>query len=115
MKQDRSSQSEGGQRQRAEAIFHGALQLPPEHRADYLKQACAGEEQLRKEVEDLLTADEEAGDFLETPQAASPNPTIVLTMPVTERPGDRIGRYKLLQQIGEGGCGVVYMSTPRSP
>jgi len=115
MKQDRSSQSEGGQRQRAEAIFHGALQLPPEHRADYLKQACAGEEQLRKEVEDLLTADEEAGDFLETPQAASPNPTIVLTMPVTERPGDRIGRYKLLQQIGEGGCGVVYMAEQEEP
>jgi hypothetical protein len=68
MKDDRSTQPERGQRQRAEAIFHGALQLLPEHRADYLKQACAGEEQLKEEVEDLLAADETAGDFLETPR-----------------------------------------------
>src|SRR5262245_60349373 len=111
MKEDRSTQS---QRQRAEAIFHGALQLPRKHRADYLKQACTGEEQLREEIEDLLAAAEVAGDFLETPPTATPKPPIV-TMAVTERPGDRIGRYKLLQQIGEGGCGVVYMAEQEEP
>src|SRR5215472_1797828 len=41
--------------------------------------------------------------------------TIVVALPVTEKPGDKIGRYKLLQQIGEGGCGVVYMAEQEEP
>jgi tetratricopeptide (TPR) repeat protein len=43
------------------------------------------------------------------------NKTIALDLPVTEKPGDKIGRYKLLQQIGEGGCGVVYMAEQEEP
>jgi len=42
-------------------------------------------------------------------------PTVAATVPITERAGDRIGRYKLLQQIGEGGCGVVYMAEQEEP
>ena len=42
-------------------------------------------------------------------------PTILVTVPVTEQAGDKIGRYKLLQQIGEGGCGVVYMAEQEEP
>src|SRR5215831_15527601 len=41
--------------------------------------------------------------------------TIVVALPVMEKPGDKIGRYKLLQQIGEGGCGVVYMAEQEEP
>ena len=41
--------------------------------------------------------------------------TITLELPLTEKAGDRIGRYKLLQQIGEGGCGVVYMAEQQEP
>src|SRR5436190_10944879 len=41
--------------------------------------------------------------------------TVVPPVPVTEKPGDRIGNYKLLQQIGEGGCGVVYMAEQDEP
>src|SRR5215475_4884657 len=41
--------------------------------------------------------------------------TIVVALPVTEKPGDKIGRYKLLQQIGEGGCGVVYVAEQEEP
>jgi hypothetical protein len=46
----------------------------------------------------------------DTSQPAARPGTIVLDLPVTEQPLDRLGRYKLLQQIGEGGCGVVYMA-----
>jgi hypothetical protein len=102
--------------ERAEAIFHGALQLPAEQRTGYLKQACGDNAELLKQVEILLGAHEKAGGFLERPVVgASPGKTIVLTIPVTEKVGDKIGRYKLLQQIGEGGCGVVYMAEQEEP
>jgi serine/threonine protein kinase len=100
---------------RAEAIFHGALQLPEAQRADYVTQACGGDAQLRQQVEALLKAHAGAGGFLEESLPPSPNKTIALTLPLTEKPGDRIGRYKLLQQIGEGGCGVVYMAEQEEP
>ncbi len=100
---------------RGEAIFHGALQLPEAQRAAYLSRACGADAALRERVENLLKAHEEAGAFLAEPPAAPPNPTIALTLPITEKAGDRIGRYKLLQQIGEGGCGVVYMAEQEAP
>ena len=49
------------------------------------------------------------------PKENSPKSTIVLSLPLTEKSGDRIGRYKLLEQIGEGGCGVVYMAEQEEP
>ncbi len=50
-----------------------------------------------------------------TVKESSPGGTIALDLPLTEKAGDRIGRYKLLQQIGEGGCGVVYMAEQQEP
>jgi eukaryotic-like serine/threonine-protein kinase len=100
---------------RVEAIFDAALQLPPGQRGEYLRQACAGDDALRQQVEDLLKAHEQAGGFMEAPAASANRPTIVLSIPLTEKPGDKIGRYKLLQQIGEGGCGVVYMAEQEEP
>ena len=98
---------------REEEIFEAALALPPDQRAGHLDRACGGDSQLRKRVEALLQAHERAGEFLEAPPPA--NKTIALSIPLTEKPGDRIGRYKLLQQIGEGGCGVVYMAEQEEP
>jgi hypothetical protein len=99
------------------AVFSAARRLPADDRAAYLDNACAGEAGLRQRVEELLQAGEEAGAFLESPAAMPPGHIrmISLTLPSAEKPGDRIGRYKLLQQIGEGGCGVVYMAEQEEP
>jgi len=100
---------------RDEAIFDSALQLPLEQRAEHVRQACGSDDEMRRRVEALLAAHEQAGGFLGEPAAPAPKATIVLSFPLTEKPGDKIGRYKLLQQIGEGGCGVVYMAEQEEP
>ena len=102
-----------------EEIFAEALRLPtPEDRAAYLKQACGKDEPMRRRVEALLQDHDHAGGFLDNPPAAVFAKTLAITtgmVPLTEKPGDRIGRYKLLQQIGEGGCGVVYVAEQEQP
>src|SRR5216684_4488065 len=65
-------------------------------------------------TEALLLAYEQAGDFLGKPAAERP-PKVAQVLAAGEKPGDRIGHYKLLQQIGEGGCGVVYMAEQEAP
>ena len=101
-----------------QALFAEALQCAtPEARAAYLDGACGTDTALRRRVETLLRAAESAGDFLEEPPtglAAGNGSTLVVTG-LSEKPGHRIGRYKLLQQIGEGGCGVVYMAEQEEP
>src|ERR1017187_4765814 len=99
------------------AVFNAARRLPVGERVAYLDKACAGVAALRQRVEELLHASEEAGAFLESPAVVPPGVggTIRLDPTPTEKPGDKIGRYKLLQQIGEGGCGVVYMAEQEEP
>src|SRR5277367_638851 len=92
------------------AIFAGALELPSEERGAYLDQACAGDHALRRQVEALLRVHDDAGNFFEKlSSVARPvsakgemtgsRDTIRLHVIPSEKPGDRIGRYKLLQQI----------------
>src|SRR5882757_3834796 len=90
------------------AVFTEALRLPPEERDRYLSEACKGDAEFRLRVEALLQAYEQAGDFLGRPAAGRPPKAAAQVVAVAEKPGDPIGHYKLLQQIGEGGCGVVY-------
>ena len=98
-------------------IFSAARRLPPNERAAYLDQACAGNQSLRQRVDELLRAGEEAGTFLQNPAGgpAGPTGTMRVALEPAEKAGDQIGRYKLLQQIGEGGCGVVYMAEQEQP
>ena len=98
-----------------EVLAEAAARNTPAERGVYLDGACGGDERLRTEVEQLLSAHDQAGAFLEAPVTPSPPSTIVLSVPPTERTGDRIGRYKLLQEIGEGGCGVVYLAEQEEP
>jgi serine/threonine protein kinase/WD40 repeat protein len=98
-------------------VFNTALELPAAERSEYLDKASAGDAALRQRVEELLKASEESCPCLEGSVAGSPGPsgTVRLASVSAEKPGDRIGRYKLLQQIGEGGCGVVYMAEQEEP
>src|SRR5208282_386819 len=95
-------------------VFNAALELSAAERAAYLDQVCAGDAVLRQHAEELLQADHRAGAFLESPTASPSRSGGPIRLPA-EKPGDRIGRYKLLQQIGEGGCGVVYMAEQEEP
>jgi serine/threonine protein kinase/tetratricopeptide (TPR) repeat protein len=104
------------------AVFSAARRLPAQRRAAYLDEACAGDAALRQRVEELLRASEEAEGFLEDPvrgaqrsAQASISSTLLLSPTPGEKAGDRIGSYKLLQQIGEGGCGLVYMAEQEEP
>jgi len=109
-----------------ETIFAAALQWEtPAQRAAYLDEACAGNPGLRARVEGLLHASGEAQTFLERPVGvprpapASAAATVKIgftdLLPAAEGPGMKIGRYKLLQQIGEGGCGTVFMAEQEEP
>src|SRR5258706_475807 len=94
-------------------IFTAAIQLPGGERAAFLERICGADGELRQRVDALLKTHARLGDFLEQSLAEPTKPR--RSVPTPELPGDRIGRFKLLQQIGEGGCGVVYMAEQDEP
>src|SRR5262249_23035839 len=98
-----------------DAIFCTAIELEsPEARATFLEQICAGDAELKARVEKLLGAHFRAGSFLEAPAVAR-TVDMPAEPPIAATPGTQIGPYKLLQQIGEGGMGTVYMAEQIQP
>src|SRR6516162_3117154 len=101
-------------------IFIAALQKEdPVQRQAYLDEVCAGKPDLRKQVENLLRLYEGAGSFLQKPALESTTAgrpsnhaaEATLNRPgLAEGPGAQIGPYKLIEQLGEGGFGVVFMA-----
>jgi serine/threonine protein kinase len=94
-------------------IFKAVVKLPPDRRAAYLEQACGSDAELRGEIESLLHAHETSCGFLEN-VPTGPDPTEDYP-PVAERPGTVIGPYKLMEQIGEGGFGLVFVAEQQRP
>jgi len=100
------------EQQRLMDIFNEArAKAAAEERDAYLRSACGDDDSLRRQVEVLLHAHEQAGGFLkETIHATAPANDLAI-----ERAGVMIGRYKLLQEIGEGGFGQVFMAEQKEP
>ncbi len=101
--------------QRAERLFYDALDRPRDEREAFLKAACLDDSGLRAEVDELLRAHEEAEGFLKADVPVSADLQAEFARLKPEEAGDRIGNYKLLQQIGEGGFGVVWMAEQERP
>ena len=92
-------------------VFTEALRLPAGERPAFLVRTCSGDHALRGRVEALLRAHRDAPEFLERgPVEAEPRSTVP-----GEQAGDRVGRYQLIRQIGEGGCGVVFLAEQEEP
>ena len=94
-------------------IFKFARGVPsPEARTVYLKQVCGEDAELYDRIVALLAVDDDDDSFLEVPAGAI---GVTVAAAVTEGPGTTIGPYRLLQQIGEGGFGIVYMAEQTAP
>ncbi len=97
-----------GDAKSVEELFQQAIDLPPDQRRRFLDERCGSDEALRLEVESLLRYEREAPEsFLERPPGSAPVPA--------DAPGTRIGRYKIIEAIGEGAFGDVYLAEQTTP
>jgi serine/threonine protein kinase/Tol biopolymer transport system component len=95
--------------QKIKELFQAALEQKPEERAAFLGEVCAGDEDLRKEVESLVASDEQTGSFIDSPAYESNSSSLTDTQSVPLA-GRQISSYKILSLLGRGGMGEVYLA-----
>lgn len=95
--------------QQIDELFHAALACEPSQRMQLLANACGGDESLRLEVETLISFHEDTQSFIETP-AGDVAAEMLWTQESLYEPGQQIGNYKIVRQLGSGGMGVVFLA-----
>src|SRR5262245_1614518 len=97
-----------------ESLFLAAMEKASSaDRSAYLDEACAGDADLRRRVQRLLDAQQNVGSFLQAPAFGQAG--TIADPQITERPGSVIGPYELMEQIGEGGFGLVFVAEQQEP
>ena len=96
--------------QKVKVIFDSVIEIAPKERSSFLEIACAGDAELRREVEALLIASESAGSFMETPFAGEIATSLTDSCRNALEPGQVFGRYEIMGKIGAGGMGEVFLA-----
>ncbi|MEP6569085.1 MAG: serine/threonine-protein kinase [Acidobacteriota bacterium] len=95
--------------QKVEAVLQQVLDLAPRDRLSFIDEACAGDERLREDATSLVDAYDAAGDFIEQPALAQ-DASVLVGDDVSNRVGHEIGPYKIVERLGAGGMGEVYLA-----
>src|SRR5438477_1058793 len=98
--------------QQVEEVLQAALDRPPHERSSFLNEACSGDEGLRQEASSLIDAYDEAGDFIEEPAIAH-DAHVLLGNNGQDNIGREIGPYQIIERLGAGGMGEVYLAEDR--
>ena len=96
--------------QRIKSLFHQALDLSSAERTSFLDDACRGDLELRNQVESLLLANDQAGEFIASPALVEAGLVLQTDLAAESVAGRRIGPYEVVRKLGSGGMGTVYLA-----